>query len=271
MLACGLVLALGTAAWQYFSPASRELLAGRDVSLALLGERASALLVYHPFSSTVNAFTLSHPKPKPGISNWHRATDVIKAAGGAGTGENIFYIALSSAPDLDVLWGALNNWRAEPKRVLPAASWLSGLRASGATNLSGFDLFSLSSEFSKLTSSNFILTEVPRRALAPEAAQEEGPAPMVEVFNASGRTGLAALAAKRLRALGYDVITETSYPSLQKHTSILSFSADTAAARKLREAMRLDGLEIRVRSSQKSVAGAAVILGQDYKADDTEK
>jgi hypothetical protein len=271
MLVSGLVLALGTAAWQYFSPVSRELVAGRDVSLALLGERSSALLVYHPFSSTVNAFTLSHPKAKPGISNWHRATDVLKAAGGAGSGGNIFYIALSSAPELDVLWGTLNSWRAEPKRLLPAVSWLSGLRPSGATNLSGFDLFSLSAEFSKLSSANFILTEVPRRALAAEAAQEEGPAPMVEVFNASGRTGLAALAAKRLRALGYDVITEGSHPTLEKHTSILSFSADTAAARKLRESLGLDGLEIRVRSSQKSVAGAAVILGQDYKADSSEK
>jgi len=270
MLAAGLALALAAAAWQYFSPASRELMAGRDVSLALLGDRSSALLVYHPFSSTVNAFTLSHPRFKPAVSGWHRAADLAKAAGGTASGENIFYIAVSSAPDLDALWGTLNNWRAEPRRLFAAVSWVSGLRASGGTNISSFDLFSLFSEFSKLSSSNFILNDIPRRAQAQEDLEAEGPvpAPLVEVFNASGRKGLAALAAKRLRVLGFDVITETSYPTIEKYTRILGFSTDTAAALRLRESLGLEELEIRVKSSQKSVAGAAVILGQDF---DVEK
>lgn len=264
MLAAGLALALAAAAWQYLSPASRELIAGRDVSLALLGERSSALLVYHPFSSTVNAFTMSHPKARPGTTGWHRAADLAKAAGGAVSGENVFYVALSSAPDIEALWGALNNWRAEPKRLLDSAAWVSGLRSAGATNLSAFDLFSLFGEFSKLSSADFILTEVPRRA--PAAGEEEAPAPdrVVEVFNASGRKGLAAGAAKRLRELGFNVITESSYPTIEKQTRILGFSSDTAAALKLREALGLEELEIRVRPSQKSVAGAAVVLGIDF-------
>ena len=270
MLAAGLALALSAAAWQYLSPASRELIAGRDVSLALLGERSSALLVYHPFSSTVNAFTMSHPRARTGTTGWHRAADMAKAAGGAVSGDNVFYVALSSAPDIEALWGALNNWRAEPKRLLDAAAWVSGLRSAGATNLSGFDLFSLFGEFSKLSSADFILTEVPRRA---QGAEEEAPAParVVEVFNASGRKGLAAVAAKRLRALGFNVITESSYPTLEKQTRILGFSSDTAAALKLREALGLQELEIRVRPSQKSVAGAAVILGADFDERKLEK
>ncbi|MDO8806493.1 MAG: LytR C-terminal domain-containing protein [Elusimicrobiota bacterium] len=269
LLAAGLALALAAAAWQYFSPASRELMSGRDVSLALLGERSSALLVYHPFSSTVNAFTMAHPRAKPGVSGWHRAVDLAKAAGGTAAGENVFYIALSSAPDLDALWGTLNNWRAEPKRLLSAVFWVSGLRDGGATNISAFDLFSLFGEFSKLGSSNFILTEISRRAQAAEIADAEGPAsaPRVEVYNASGRKGLAARAAKRLRALGFDVITEASYPTLEKHTAIIGFSSDTAAALKLRGSLGLTELKINVRSSQKSVAGAAVILGQDFKSE----
>ncbi|MBI4350428.1 MAG: LytR C-terminal domain-containing protein [Elusimicrobia bacterium] len=267
MLAAGLVLALTAAAWQYFSPASRELVAGRDVSLALLGERSSALLVYHPFSSTVSAFTLSHARAKSGAAGWRRAADLRNAAGVAASGEKVFYISLSSAPDLGALQETLDNWRAEPRRLARAVSWVYGLRAAGATNLSGFDLFSLFGEFSKLNSSNFILTEISARAQAAEAAPEEGPAPLVEVFNASGRRGLAAQAAKRLRALGFDVITEASYPTLEPRTCVLSFSGDTAPARRLRESMGLEGLEIRV-SSRKSVAGAAVILGQDYRIKD---
>jgi len=264
MLAAGLALALAAAAGQYFSPASRELVAGRDVSLALLGVRSSALLVYHPFSSTVNAFTLSHPKARPGTTGWQRAVDLAKAAGGADPGGNVFYIALSSAPEIEALWGALNNWRSEPKRLLASASWVYGLRRTGATNMSGFDLFSLFGEFSKLSSANFILTEVPRRAQAAEEEEAPAPARLVEVFNASGRKGLAAGAAKRLRTLGFNVITETSYPTIEKQTRILGFSSDTAAALKLREALGLSELEIRVRPSQKSVAGAAVILGVDF-------
>lgn len=265
MLAAGLALALAAAAWQYFSPASRELIYGRDVSLALLGERSSALLVYHPFSSTVNAFTLSHPKAKTGTTGWSRAADLAKAAGGADAGRNVFYIALSlsSAPDLDALWGALNNWRSEPKRLPAAAAWVSGLRSAGATNLSGFDLFSLFSEFSKLSSSNFILTEVRHRTPAGEAAGEEGPAPLVEVFNASGRKGLAALAAKRLKALGFDVITEGTYRTIEKTTRIRGFSNDMAAALRLRAALGLEEL-VPERSSQKSIAGAVIILGVDF-------
>jgi len=271
MLAAGLVLALSAAALQYFSPASRELMSGRDVSLALLGERSSALLVYHPFSNTVNAFTMPHPRAKAGVSAWHRAVDLAGAAGGAtSSGESVFYIAFSSAPDLDALWGTLNNWRAEPRRLAPAVSWVAGLRARGATNLSAFDLFSLFSEFSKLTSSNFILTEISRKGPAEEAGQEEGPAPLVEVFNASGRAGLAAEAAKRLRALGFDVITETSYPVILKHTRIRGFSNDMAAALRLRAALGLEEI-VPERSSQKSVAGADVILGQDFEAEKKTK
>jgi hypothetical protein len=240
-------------------------MSGRDVSLALLGERSSALLVYHPFSSTVNAFTMAHPRAKSGVSGWHRAVDLAKAAGGTAAGENVFYITLSSAPDLDALFGALNNWRAEPKRLPPAVSWVSGLRTSGATNLSAFDLFSLFGEFSKLNSSNFILTGISRGALPSEAEPEEAAAraPLVEVYNASGRAGLAALAAKRLRALGFDVITETSYSALKKHTIIQGFSSE-AAALKLRESLGLEQCIIEKLDPKKSVAGAAVILGQDF-------
>lgn len=268
MLAAGLAAALALAAAQYFHPVSRALMAGRDVRLALLGERSSVLLVYHPSSETVNAFTLNHAKAKPGISGWQRAGEISALAGArAGEGpEEMFYIAVSSAPDLQALLGALNNWRAEPRLFFSGAAWTAGLARSGATNIRPFDLFSLFREFSRIGSSNFILTEISRQPQeAEQPAEEAGPAPRVEVFNASGRTGLAALAAKRLRALGFDVITEDS-KSREKQTRIMGFSKDTAVALKLRSALGLDELSIHVSPSKKSVAGAAVILGEDFNA-----
>ncbi|OIN99687.1 MAG: hypothetical protein AUJ51_11845 [Elusimicrobia bacterium CG1_02_56_21] len=267
MLAAGLGLALSVAALQFFSPASRELMSGRDVRIALLGDRASALLVYHPFSSTVNTFTVSHRKARAGETGWRRAVALEQAAGGTVAGENIFFIALPSAPDMEALWGTLNNWRAQPRLLVPAVSWLFGLRSGSATNLSGFDLFCLTGEFSKLSSSNFILTDISRGTMEAEEREESKllPAPMVEVFNASGRSGLAAATSKRLRSMGFDVITSKSYPTLEKQTMIHGFSSDTGVALKLREALGLEELEIHVKSSQKSVAGAAVILGRDFE------
>lgn len=266
VLVAGLALGLAAAAWQYFSPASAGLLRGGDVSVALLGERSSALLVYHPFSGTVNAFTVSHPRARKGASLWQRACDLSQAAGGAAAGESVFYIALSTAPDLDALWAPLDGWRADPRLLWRSARWFAGLRAAGATNLSGFDLFSLFSELAGLGKTNFILTEVSRKGPAQEAEEEASPqAPLVEVFNASGRPGLAASTAKRLRAAGFDVITEGTLPQ-ERRTRIMGFSSDTSAALRLRAALGLEELEIRVKPAQKSVAGAAVVLGQDFSA-----
>lgn len=274
MLAAGLAVALAAAAWQYFSPAARELMAGRDVTLALLGDRSSVLLVYHPFSDTVSAFTAPYARARRGADAQQRAADLAASALGPSAGERVFYVSLSSAPAMDALWGTLNAWRAEPRLLWQAAAWVYGLRRAGATNLSGFDLFSVFSEFLRLGSSNFILTEVPRRGNAPEAEPGEEAAeqaPRVEVFNASGRAGLASRTAKRLRALGFDVITESSNPTLEKHTRIVGFSRDTAAAVRLRAALGLEELEIRVNTGKKSVAGAAVILGQDFDSETSGK
>ncbi len=270
MLAAGVLLALAAAAWQYFSPVSREIMAGRDVRLALLGDTSSVLLVYHPFSRTINAFT-STRKVRRGTPAPQLAGELASAASGGEAEENVFFVRLSSAPELSALWGVLNGWRTEPRLLAGAVSWVGALRSSGATNLSGFDLFSLFSEFSVMSASDFILTDVQRKGPVPEA--EEGGvmrAPLVEVFNASGRRGLAALAAKFLRAKGFDVIT-VGNRAVQKNTGIFGFSADTSAALELRAALGLEELEIRVRPSRKSVAGAAVLLGEDFNEKTLEK
>jgi len=267
MLALGIAAALALAAAQYFSPLSGALLAGRDVRVALLGERSSILLAYHPFSGTVNAFTFSHARPKSGASYWQRSAALAVSAGAREEDRQgeVFFVALSTAPDLDVLWGTLNNWRSEPRLFFSAARWAYGLRAAGATNISSFDLFALFSEFSQLTASDFILTEAQRKPdEALDAAAGRGPAPRVEVFNASGKKDLAAKAAKFLRARGFDVLTAASNPRLEPQTRILGFSENTGAALELRAALGLEELEIRVRPSQKSVAGAVVILGADF-------
>ena len=245
-MAAGVALALALAAWQFFSPVSRELMAGRDVGIALLGERSSVFLIYHPFSDTVGAFTAAHARPRRGVPAERLAGELALAAAGPAA--------------------------AEPRLLYKAAAWTRSLKSAGATNLSGFDLFSLFSEFLRLGSSNFILTEVQRRGPGAEAAGETlSSAVLVEVFNASGRPGLAAQTAKRLREIGFDVITEGNYATVEKHTRILGFSRDTAAALALRGALGLQELEIRVKPGHRSVAAAAVILGEDFGSGSEKK
>jgi len=265
MLAAGLGAALALAAAQYFFPVSRAVRAGRDVNLAVLGERGSALLVYHTAAGTVDAFTISHSKPRASATVPQRALALLALAGGTTVQAEVFSVLVSSSPDLDVIRDALNGWRAEPRRFFSAAAWVGGLRASGATAISSFDLFRLFSELSGLGFSNFSTTELSRQGRGPEvqAEAEAGPAIRVEVFNASGRKDLAALAARHLRGLGFDVMTAASYSKIEKHTRVLFFAGDIPAALRLRSALGLDALEVR-RSSQRSVAGAAVILGEDF-------
>lgn len=270
MLAAGLALALALAAAQYFSPASRALMDGADVRVALLGDRASVLLAYHPASRTINAFNFNHPRPKAGSSGWKRAAELAarSAALGATVQENVFYVYVSSAPDLDALWGALNGWRSSPRIFFGAARRTAALRHDGLSNISAFDLFSLFTELTRLNSSNFILTEASGKPAEQELyGPEEAPAaPRVGVFNASSQKELAARATKYLRGRGFDVITSQSYKNREKHTAILAFGRDTSAALSLRAALGLEEYEIRVRPSQKSVAEAEVILGEDFNA-----
>lgn len=267
LTAAGLLLALAFAAAQHFSPAARLVRDGRDVRVAVLGDRAAALLVYHSSSGKVSAFQFQNLRRKKGASPAERAAELASLAVGA---DSAFHISVSTSPELEILWRALDGWRASPAAALRYGAWLRGVAAAGATDLSAFGLFTLLSEFSSLGASDFVLAEAAvKQAPEPEAEPAAAPAAAqeawrVEVFNASGRKDLAARAAKRLRALGFDVITASSYSRNEKHTRILGFSKDTAAALRLRSALGLEELEIRVRPSQKSVAGAAVILGADF-------
>jgi hypothetical protein len=265
MLALGLAAAVALAAAQYLSPASKALMQGRDVRLALLGDNGSALLVYRPAAGSVNAFTFSRPRRKSKATGWQRALDLYAQAGAAGSPEDVFFVSVSSAPDLEAFLGALNGWRAEPRRFFAAARWGAALARSGGTNISAFDLFSLFSDFSGLNASNFFVAESAKQETdAGDPGDDDSPAPRVEVFNASGRKDLAAAAAVYLRGQGFDVITASSYARTEARTRILGFSKDTSAALKLRAALDLEELEIHVSPAQKSVGEAAVILGADF-------
>jgi hypothetical protein len=267
MLAAGLAAALALAAAQYLSPVSRAIMEGKDVRVALLGDDASALLVYHPAAGSVNAFTFGRQRRKARPDPEQAAFSLCSKAGACGgvPADGVFFVEVSSAPDLEALLGALNGWRAAPKVFFGAARRICRLSRAGATDIPAFGLFSLFSEFSGLNASDFFVEEAARNGEEADAADEDAAQALrVEVFNASGRNDLAAAATRYLRGLGFDVITASSYSSREARTSILGFSRDTSAALKLRAALDLDALEIRVSPLEKSVADAAVVLGADF-------
>lgn len=262
ILAAGLLLALTAAGLQYLSPVSREIMSGRDVRLVLPGERSSLVLLYHPFSGAVNAFTVRHRKFGEKGSYEERARRI--AAPVSGEEGPVFFLDVSDSPSLEPLWRVLNNWRAEPRLLLEAGAWALRARSSLPTNLTGFDVFAIFSELASMNSSDFILTEFSRRsAAAPALLSEPSASRRVEVFNAAGVNGLAGRTSKRLRELGFDVITVSSKPRSAR-TSLISFSRDTSVARDLQKALGLGEIETRIVTRQKSIAAAAVILGEDF-------
>jgi len=265
MLALGLGFAFALAAAQYFSPVASAFTGGRDLRLALLSEGSQAVLVWHTGTATVNAVSFSRTRHRKGASAFQRASELLALTGGVATAPaDVFFVSLSTGPDMEALWDTMNGWRSAPRKFFRAAAWTARLHRDGATNIPPFGLFVLFSELARLNSSNFILTEASRQ-VPPEEEPEQVPAPVlrVEVFNASGRTDLAVRAARHLRAAGFDVLTVSSYAKIEKHSRVVAYG-DTAPALKLRTALGLDGLEITERPEQRSVAAAGVVLGVDF-------
>lgn len=268
MLAAGLALSLGLAAAQAFSPAASAFARGEDLRLALLSPAGDALLVWHTGRASVNAVSFPAQRRRAAVSGYVRAKELAALTGApeGGGREDVYYVSLSSAPELPALLETLGSWRARPALFFRAAAFTWRLRGEGRTNIPPFALFVIFSELSKLGSSDFILTDSPRplQEELDEPEREERPL-RVEIFNASGRKDLAARAAKHLRAAGFDVLTASSYAKIEKHSRLVSYGADTGPAQRLRAALGLAGLEIVSRPAGKSVADAAAVLGTDFK------
>jgi hypothetical protein len=267
MLAAGLALALGLAAAQHFSPAAAAFARGEDLRLALLSPAGDVMLVWHTGSASVNAVSFP-PARRQGPSGYVRAAELAALTGAAeGAGrEEVYYVSLSSAPDLLGLLEALSSWRGRPRLFFKAAAFTWRLRGEGRTNIPPFPLFVIFSELSRLNSSSFILTDSPRPAAEEIDAATEVERPLrVEIFNATGRRDLAARAARHLRAAGFDVLTVSYYGKIEKHSRLVAYGSDTSAARRLRAALGLGDREIVSRPQNRSVADAAAVLGADFQ------
>ena len=89
---------------------------------------------------------------------------------------------------------------------------------------------------------------------------------VVEVLNGAGVSGLARVTTRRLRSLGIDVVYFGNAPdSVRQHTEVLVRTGDTAAARRLVDALGVGA--IRKAPDQRLHLDLTVILGLDAVLD----
>jgi len=273
--AAGGLLALFAVAAHFMSPIARKLAGGRDVELVLLNKSRPMLFVYHPVSRTINSVRLpgGTAGARGGGSARQRSCEVLRLFSKNEMNDQAApgYIEVA-APDMDAFEELLNNWRSRPARFLPVFLYLLDLKKREATNLSPHEMLLAVLELSGLNSSDFIKEDFDKsrasgRLQPGTAAEEPGAGPVIvrlEVLNASGRKDLAVRVTKYLRKQGFDVLTFGTYGSVEKNTKIVNCSDNIGAARKAREALGLDRLEIYSKFSGLGISDAKIILGEDF-------
>ena len=87
----------------------------------------------------------------------------------------------------------------------------------------------------------------------------------VEVWNASGRKGVALDVARVLRKEGFDVVKWGNYSSRQKRTMVRDKRGDTKNARKISTVLAANRIEVYTRVESNPLADMEVIIGEDYQ------
>jgi hypothetical protein len=272
ILMAGGITALALAAAHYCSPLARRLAANEDVAIIVLNKEKPTLFLYHPGVNTINSVRLPAGKAGKGAAG-PRAAELLRyySKDGAPAPAAAAYIEVKE-PDLDAFEDLLNNWRVRPARLSALAGFLRRAGKNGETDLSAYEKLLIVSELSRMNSSNFIKEDLEknRPAASPRAGEEREKDPpsagiiRLEVLNAAGRKDLAGRVAKLLRKRGFDVIEFGTYGGAEKRTKIVNCSNDIDAARKVRAALGLGGLEIYSRYSRFGAAQVRVILGEDF-------
>jgi LCP family protein required for cell wall assembly len=164
---------------------------------------------------------------------------------------------------------------------LPRIIWIS--ISSIETNLNWFERLLVLWELKGLSREQVRLVQLPGRALKgfwipdPGAVQatasllltgkrpsQEIPSKTtVEVWNASGKKGLALEVVHRLRSSGFDVVKWGNYSSIQQRTLVRDHSGETQSARAIAQALGFSGMEVFTHLESDPLVDVEVILGED--------
>ncbi|MBI4655377.1 MAG: LytR C-terminal domain-containing protein, partial [Elusimicrobia bacterium] len=75
---------------------------------------------------------------------------------------------------------------------------------------------------------------------------------------------LAMETAKFLRKSGFDVINFANYSGIEKETLIINYSRNASDAKKLKDVLNLERLEIYSKFDKLKIADIVLILGTDF-------
>jgi LCP family protein required for cell wall assembly len=102
-------------------------------------------------------------------------------------------------------------------------------------------------------------------SVPPEVAAPARPV-TVEVWNASGKKGLALDVVRQIRKAGFDVVKWGNYESRQKRTLVRDHRGNAEEARAIAASLSVQGVEIFTRVEASPLVDVEVILGEDYAA-----
>ena len=177
----------------------------------------------------------------------------------------------------------LSSWRYNP--LLAARTGWEYLTAwhDRRTNISPAEFLLLSLELSKLDAADFAVrlpaSSKAKRARTPAAMPEiEDMAPLavkdrpivVEIFNASGKRGLALALTQYLREqnekglLRVDVLQYDNYPSYQDRSFIVDYSGRLVQVKQLSLAIGINS-EIKSENAANAICDTRIVLGKDFE------
>ncbi len=190
-------------------------------------------------------------------------------------------------PDREDYWNEfkylLASWRYNPLLVLrPLGGYLSAWHDK-RTNLTPAEFILLSLELSKLDAADFAV----RLPAASRGKKKQTPSPqetvedmaplavkdrpiVVEIYNASGKRGLALALTQYLREqnekgqLRVDVLQYDNYPSYQEESFIVDYSGRLVQVKQLSHALGINS-EVKSESSPNAICDTRIVLGKDFE------
>lgn len=188
----------------------------------------------------------------------------------------------------DTFWNhfkhILSSWRYNPLLVWQMGWQYITARHDRRTNLTPAEFVLLAMELSKLEPADFAMrlpaSSNARKPRKPAAAAEPiaDMAPLavkdrpiiVEIFNASGKRGLALALTQYLREqnekelLRVDVLQYDNYPSYQDESFIVDYSGRLVQVKQLSRAIGINS-EIKSETSPNAICDTRIVLGKDFE------
>ncbi len=275
---CLLWLLLGLLLWagaaQFSSPVAKALTQSPQKEVRLTVLTAPIMqFVYNPVSQKA-VVTVSKEKYNP-----QKREKYLPAQNGR------FFITQTA--DREKFWNhfkdVLSSWRYNPLWVVHTVwSYITAWH-DRRTNLTPAEFLLLSMELSKLDPADFAvrLPAASKKKTSVAAPQEpviEDMAPLavkdrpivVEIFNASGKRGLALALTQYLREqnekelLRVDVLQYDNYPSPQEESFIVDYSGRLVQVKQLSRAIGINS-EIKSETSPNAICDTRIVLGKDFE------